>query len=172
MSHPDIICKKLYFLTFSRFFLLGNGINAQNKDVWSIFECIQTLIWQKLSSNIMSQHDLSEIMLWHHHLKILCVTCTPEMDSNQSGAVGGSILGPKSPRNALNVHFALILAWQGDCTCFNSIIFVPNIVSPFEIYVLSKESWKEKGFNDFYQELWYYHVVTFELDQKEKKAPC
>ena len=28
-----------------------------------------------------------------------------EMDSNQSGAVGGTIWGPKSPKNALNVHF-------------------------------------------------------------------
>ena len=33
----------------------------------------------------------------------------------------------------------------------------------------SKEPWMEKGFNDFYQELWYYHVVTFKRDQKEKE---
>ena len=30
----------------------------------------------------------------------------------------------------------------------------------------------EKGFNDFYQELWYYHVVTFKPDQKEKELPA
>ena len=28
-----------------------------------------------------------------------------EMDSNQSGAVGGAIWGPKSPKNELNVQF-------------------------------------------------------------------
>ena len=33
MSQHDIICKKLYFFTFSCFFWLDNGINAQNKDV-------------------------------------------------------------------------------------------------------------------------------------------
>ena len=27
------------------------------------------------------------------------------MDSNQSGAVGGAIWGPKSPKNELNVQF-------------------------------------------------------------------
>ena len=27
----------------------------------------------------------------------------------------------------------------------------------------------EKGFNDFYQELYYYHVGTFKPDQKEKE---
>ena len=30
---------------------------------------------------------------------------TLEMDSNQSGAVGGTIWGPKSPKNELNVQF-------------------------------------------------------------------
>ena len=30
----------------------------------------------------------------------------------------------------------------------------------------------EKGFNDFYQELYYYHVGTFKPDQKEKELPA
>ena len=34
---------------------------------------------------------------------------------------------------------------------------------------LSKEAWKDKGFNDFYQKLWYYQDVTFKPEQTEKE---
>ena len=83
---------------------------------------------------------------------------TLEMDSNQSGAVGGTIWGPKSLKNELNVHFfeklsiirvwhkKWILAWQGNCTCFNSILFVPNIVSRFDIHVFEQRAMKGQGF--------------------------
>ena len=37
---------------------------------------------------------------------------------------------------------------------------------------LSKEPWKDKGFNDFYQKLWYYQGVTFKPDQTEKELPA
>ena len=38
---------------------------------------------------------------------------TLEMDSNQSGAVGGTIWGPKSLKNELNVHFLKNVHYHG-----------------------------------------------------------
>ena len=43
-------------------------------------------------------------------------------------------------------HKNWVLAWQGDCTWINSILFVPNIVSPFDIHVLEQIAMKGKGF--------------------------
>ena len=73
-------------------------------------------------------------------------------------------------------HKNWILAWQGDCTCINSILFVPNIVSPFDIHVLEQIAMKGKGFLMTFIKNYYiflnYHVGTFKPDQKEKRAAC
>ena len=43
-------------------------------------------------------------------------------------------------------HKKWILGWQGDCTCINSILFLPNSVSPIVIHVLEQKAMKGKGF--------------------------
>ena len=43
-------------------------------------------------------------------------------------------------------HKRWISAWQSDCTCINSILFLPNSVSPIDIHVLEQKAMKGKGF--------------------------
>ncbi len=73
-------------------------------------------------------------------------------------------------------HKNWVLAWQGDCTWINSILFVPNIVSPFDIHVLEQIAMKGKGFQWLLSRIiTYFYIIMLghlSLTKKKKELPA